>query len=253
MADGFSARLDGVDDVLAYYAELKGVPLADVLRHAAKDIAYAAYKATPSAMARGRSSFAMLPGRGKKRGKSVIINLEAEAAREASRAHRPFKDRKKRWKKGGHLARLNKYRLASPARGFARSLFIPLFKQMGFKTQKPRASDASAYEKFSRGFSVFASPASPYADGFKEGVETFRARNMRPSSVFSSAEAPASGGEAPRFGFSISQPALTSPAHASWASDALQAGYDRAASIIARDMAKILRSPRPSQEKPDTL
>lgn len=247
----FTMKLEGVDNVLAFYAELKKIPLSDVLRHAAKDMAYAAYKATPSSFARGRSSFAMLPGRGRKAGKVVIINLDAESARESSRKHRLFKDRKKRWKKGGHLARLAKFRLASPARGFARSLFIPLFKSMGFQSGKARGSDVSAFDKYSRGFSIFASSASPYSDGFKEGLEAFRSRSMKDATAFSQAEGQEDKSASPRFGFSISQPALSSSRHASWSSDALQAGYQRAGAIIAKDMARCLRSRHPSRETPD--
>lgn len=247
----FSMRLEGVDNVLAFYAELKKIPLSDVLRHAAKDMAFAAYKATPSSFARGRSSFALLPGKGRKAGKAVVVNLEAEADRESSRQHRPFKDRKKRWKKGGHLARLAKYRLASPAKGFARSLFIPLFQAMGFKGGTARGGDVSAYNRYSRGFSIFASSASPYPDGFKEGLESFRARAMKGAAAFSKSEEQDRGGASPSFGFSISQPALSSSRHASWSSDALQAGYQRAGAIIAKDMARCLRSRHPSRETPD--
>lgn len=240
--------MEGVDDVLAFYASLKGVPLADVLRHAAKDIAYTAYKNTPSAKSRGRSRFALLPGKGSKSGRSVVVSLDAETQRESSRPHRKFKDPRKRWKKSGHLARLNKYRLATPAKGFARSLFIPLFKAMGFKSGKgASSSDSNAYARYSRGFTIFANASDPYPGAFKRQIESFRARHMAPGDSFSHSE---TSGEAatPRTGFSITQPALSNPTHAAWEQTAASLGFSRAGAIIAKDLRKCLRSKRPDQE-----
>ncbi len=247
MAD-MRATLEGVDDVLAYYASLKGIPLADVLRHAAKDIAYTAYKNTPSAKSRGRSRFALLPGKGSKRGRSVVVSLDAEAQRESSRQHRNFKNIRKRWKKSGHLARLNKYRLAVPAKGFARSLFIPLFKAMGFKSGKgASASDSNAFAKYSRGFAIFASASDPYPGSFKSQVEAFRSRHMSSGESFSAQETSGDAAK-PRTGFSITQPALSSPAHADWEQTAASLGFARAGAIIARDLRRCLQAKRPDKE-----
>lgn len=247
MAD-IRATLEGVDDVLAFYASLKGVPLADVLRHAAKDIAYTAYKNTPSAKSRGRSRFALLPGKGSKRGKSVVVSLDAEAQRESSRQHRNFKNPRKRWKKSGHLARLNKYRLSTPAKGFARSLFIPLFKSMGFKSGKgASATDSNAFSKYSRGFTIFATSSDPYFDSFKQQVESFRSSHMSSGESFSTSET-SDDTATPRTGFSITQPSLESSTHADWEQNAASLGFARAGAIIARDLRKCLNAKRPDKE-----
>lgn len=247
-------QLDGVDDLLAFYAECKGVSYADVIRHAGKDIVYGAYRTVPMSTARGRSRFALLPGKGSARGRMVYVNLDRLEMEESSRRHRVFKKRKS-WRKSAHLAKLKQYRIASPARGFAKSVFIPVFKSLGFTTSKNRPSpaDADRFAKYRGGFSFFASARSPYSDGFKESVEQFRASRMGDLSGFSSATSPAKGASGNAdFDVTVVEPALGNPAHSSWAASALSAGFSRAGAIIARDFRRIFSSPHPSKVQVDT-
>ncbi len=251
MADDLSIALEGVDDLLTFYASLKGIPLEKVLFHAAKDVAYTAYQNTPTAKARKAPRFALLPGRGSKQGKVVKVNLATEEQRETSRKHRLFKDRSKRWKKSGHLKRLKAYQIGAPARGFARSLFIPLFQSLGFTTKKPRQSDASAFDRYSSGVSTFATMQDPYGGGFKEKVAGFARSAMQPGATFSATEM--QQGDTPSAGFSIRQPALSSSQHATWSATAAQKGFARAGELIMKDLRRCLSNPLPAKTKIDQL
>lgn len=249
-----SLRLEGVDDVVSYYAELKGVPLADVLRHAGNDIAYGAYLATPTAAVRGKSRFALLPGRGRAAGKSVYVNLDTEAERERNRKHRVFRVKRK---KSNHLSRLNQYRLASPARGFAKSVFIPLFKSLGFSSRakdKPKAGDEANFAKYRRGFSIFATSRNPYSgDAFKMKTEQYRRVRMHSLEDYTAGQAPKKGDTSPNASFAIevTEPALDNTKHSSWARSAAAAGFARAGGIIAKDLKRVLSSKHPASVKID--
>ena len=252
MADGISIHLDGMKDVLQFYAELKGIPIADVIRHAGNDIAYAAYLETPVATVRGKNRWIAIPGRGSRKGQVLHFTLEELQSRFNSRRHRNFK----KPHKYRHLKNLEKYRLHSYMRGFAKSVWIPLFKELGFenrKKDKPKGGDASNAAKYNRGFTVFASQADPYRHSFfKKGLEMNRRnRATAPLSDLSKAQLPSRTAPDPRFTIHLVQPSLDAKQFDDWAEKATSAGFARAGAIIARDMDRILKSRHPSKERID--
>ena len=252
MADGIAIHLDGMKDVLQFYAELKGIPIADVIRHAGNDIAYAAYLETPVASVKGKNQWIALPGRGSRKGEVLHFTLERLQARFNARKHRNFK----KPHKYRHLKNLEKYRLHSYNRGFAKSVWIPLFKELGFenrKSNKPKSGDSNNAAKYNRGFTVFASQTDPYSHSFfKKGLETKRRANASaPLSDFSQSHIPAKGDLNPQFTIHLVQPALDARQFSDWAEKATSAGFARAGAIIARDMDRILKSRHPSKEKID--
>ena len=102
-----NSAFQGGSEAIERFAALKNVPVSKVLRNALKDWISAAYAVTPEAPKISLSPWAYLPGRGRKKGKVVTVNLSNLPAEEA--------------------VRLSPYRLARPNRGFALSAFVPLF------------------------------------------------------------------------------------------------------------------------------
>lgn len=218
--------LSGVKDLLAYYAELKQIPLSKVIRNAAKDFIQGAYDkaVTPLGEKIAKNPWALVPGRGKKAGKGVYINLDRQSPEDARR--------------------LELFRLRKPMRGFARSMFIPVMRELEFK--KPKPSGAASFDRVQRGFSFYANRRS---DPFKAQIEALR--SARTSSgrrePFSHREICGTE-DAPAIRLTVRQPSLSQ--YPQWESAAHSAGVRLAAARIAKDLLRIVKSTHPKNAVP---
>lgn len=216
-------NLDQVDDILDYYAELKQIPLAKVIYHATKDFVQGAYKVTPMGKKIPKNPFALIADRPHSDGRAFYIRLDdwGEATRK----------------------RLEKYRLATPPRGFARSQFINLFKTLEFK-KVPHQVGRSSTEKIQRGFSFYAHPKKLTSRA--QAVENWRqSDNMDTLKRLGLSEGHRAGNAAhPAYELTINEPSLDK--FPNWEKEASAAGNKLAADRITVDFKKVFQRTHPN-------
>lgn len=222
--------LSGLREILEYYAELKEIPLSKVLRNAAKDFVQAAYgkgdMTTPVAEKIAKKPWALVPGKGSMQGKGVYVRLDSLDAK----AQR----------------RLEKFRLAKPMRGFARSMFIPVMRELEFKQKKP--PQAAPLDKIRRGFSFYAHKS---ADAFAADIEGERARRQAAGRREPYSQRRIVGDAAhPGIEVTIREPSLS--LHPEWQENAAKKGYALASQRLARDLIKTIRSKHPKMGVPNS-
>ena len=209
-------NLEGSGEVLKYYADLKGIPLSKVLRNAAKDCVWGAYKATPEAEKIAKLPYAYLPGHGAKKGKTVTVRIDNEID--------PLEQ-----------VRLSNWRLHKPNCGFALSAFIPVFKELEFKSKKPRGNATmlkkvwSAFEK--RG-----------GDPWKKEIDAYRQSQSAGMTEKNYSHSERHEGSNPSVEISITEIALDKQ-HPEWQTEALEAGCKLAAETMLNDLEKLVIRP----------
>ena len=213
--------LQGLNELLDYYAELKQIPLSKILRNAAKDFVQGAYgksdKTTPVGEKITKNPWALVPGRGKMAGKGVYLRLD----------NLPPEDQK----------RLEKFRLAKPLRGFARSMFIPVMRELEFKQKKP--PQAANLDRVQRGFSFYAHKNS---DAFAQKVESTRAKVQSSHEPFSERKIVGNAVH-PGIEIMIREPSLSQ--YPNWKETASQKGMALASQRLAKDIIKTFQSKHP--------
>ena len=214
-------NLEGSGEMLEYYARLKGIPLAKVLRNAARDIVFEAYRQTPEAPRIRPNPWALVPGHGKYEGKGVHLHIPDSPAVDQ--------------------ARLSRYRIAPPRRGYALAAFLPVIGTLELKKKPPRkAAPASTLTRAGR---FFASASDPYKGGWKRQIEAFRksktASHNSPSQYSESRE----GGQSETPWREVRVTEFDLSRHPGWEDRASQAGIQAAADNIMRDLAKQISSP----------
>lgn len=216
--------LEGSGDVLQYYADLKGVPLDKVLRNAARDIVFGAYRETPEAERIKPNPWALVRGRGRLAGKGVHLYLPDYPAKEQ--------------------VRLSAYRIAAPRRGYALSAFLPVIATLELKKRPPRkAAPASTLTKAGR---FFAAANDPYAGGWKRQIEAFRTAHTQSHNSPQDYSASTSGGSDTSPWREVRVTEYNLSRYPGWAEKAVAAGMNDAADNIMRDLARLLDNPADS-------
>lgn len=213
--------LEGSGAVLEYYARLKGVPLAKVLRNAARDFVFAAYRETPQAPSIKPNPWALVPGRGRLEGKGVHLHIPDYPPMEQ--------------------ARLSAYRIAAPRRGYALAAFLPAIGTLELAKRPPRRpAPASTLTKAGR---FFASAGDPYRGGWKRVIEAFRSAHTQSHNSPQDYSRTSSGGSEQEPWREISITEYNLSRHPSWADRASAAGWQAAADNVMRDLYKTLSNP----------
>jgi len=213
--------LEGSGDVLQYYADLKHIPLDKVLRNAARDIVFGAYRETPEAPPIKPNPWALVPGRGKYEGKGVHLHIPDYPAIDQ--------------------ARLSAYRIATPRRGYALASFLPVIGTLELKKRPPRkAAPASTLTKAGK---FFATASDPYKGAWKKEIETYRAGKTSSHNSPSDYSASRSGGSdtGPWREVRVSEYNLSR--YPDWEGKAVAAGQQAAADNIMRDLARLITNP----------
>ena len=214
--------LEGSGNVLDYFADLKRIPLDEVLLHAARDIVFGAYRETPEAARIKPNPWALVPGRGRKAGKGVHLYLPDFPAIDQ--------------------ARLSAYRIAAPRRGYALSAFLPVIGTLELKKRTAKkAAPASTLTKAGR---FFAAARDPYAGGWKRQIEAFRAAktNSHNSPSDYSETKQGSTAEGPWRELRVTEFNLSR--YPGWEEKAVAAGMNDAAENIMKELARLLDNPK---------
>lgn len=216
--------LEGSGEVLQYFADLKHIPMDKVLRNAARDIVFGAYRATPEAERIKPNPWALVPGRGRKAGKGVHLYLPDYPAMEQ--------------------VRLSAYRIAAPRRGYALSAFLPVIATLELKKRPARkAAPASTLTKAGR---FFAEARDPYAGGWKRQIEAFRAAKTSshnsPSDYSETKQG--STAEGPWRELRVTEYNLSR--YPGWEEKAVAAGMNDAANNIMNELSRLLDNPTAS-------
>ena len=217
------AMLQGSGAVLDYYARLKGIPVDKVLRNAARDFVFAAYRETPQAPQIRPNPWALVPGRGRYAGRGVHLHIPDYPPMEQ--------------------ARLAAYRIAPPRRGYALAAFLPAIAGLELKRRPPRKpAPASTLTRSGR---FFAQARDPYKGGWKRGIEAFRAgRTQSHNSPSDYSRTQAGGTELqPWRTLEITEYDLSR--YPQWEAMASAAGWRTAADNIMRDLIRIINNPPP--------
>lgn len=206
----------GGRDAIEHFAALKNVPVSKVLKVALKDWIYAAYLTTPEAPKISLSPWAYLPGRGKKKGETVTVNLTTLPAIET--------------------VRLSPYRIAKPNRGFALSAFVPLFQdpELDFSTKKTKGGTSKS--KLDRQPRTFAKKSGGDVS-FKGEIESYRTTKSEGMTATDFASTKHQDGEnLSCWEATVTEIRLTQ--YPNWSNEAINAGYERAAKNIIENLEK---------------
>lgn len=213
----------GQENVLEFYAMLKGVPLWKVLKNAAKDALKGAWLATPRAEKRATPQpWAFLPRGGKHGdGRGVYVHIPSQSETTQRR--------------------ISAYRIAKPRSGYALAAFIPAMKDLDFKTRKP---PKAANEKALGTIASFYARKTAAKGNFKARTESWRRAHTHasvPNDYSMGLVNPDRA--APWVLLKVKEYALRNGKYADWASKSLKSGTDRAARTIMRDLRRILAHP----------
>lgn len=213
--------LEGSGDVLQYYADLKHIPLDQVLLHAARDIVFGAYRETPEAERIRPNPWALVPGRGRKAGKGVHLYIPDYPAMEQ--------------------ARLSAYRIAAPRRGYALSAFLPVIGTLELKRRPPRK--AAPASTLTRAGKFFAAARDPYAGDWKRQIEAFRAAKTTSHNSPSDYSETKQGSTADGPWRELRVTEYNLSRYPGWAEKAVAAGLNAAADNIMRDLGTLITNP----------
>lgn len=216
-------NLIGSGEVLQYYADLKNIPLDDVLLHAMRDITFVAYRETPEAPKIKPNPWALVPGHGKYEGKGVHLHLPDFPPMEQ--------------------VRLSKYRIAPPKRGYALAAFLPAIGQLELKKRPPNRK-AAVKTVLTNAGRFFATASDPYKGNWKQEVENFRKGKTQSHNSPSDYSKSTKGGGLGNPWRELKVAEYNLDRYPRWADEALRQGTYVAADNILRDLAKIIDNPK---------